>query len=145
MKMQIKTVYFGELEVEKDKILFFPWGLPGFEHLRRFVLLEEKGFFWLQSVEEENIVFALCDPFLYFPDYEIELSSTECQALGITSHREVIVLAMMNVLSSQEIGVNLLAPIVINCGLKIGKQVVLEGSPYSLRHILKLEGVNTTS
>ncbi|MDK2896843.1 MAG: flagellar assembly factor FliW [Candidatus Atribacteria bacterium] len=141
--MQIDTEYFGQLEVEEERILLFPWGLPGFETCRRFVLLEERSFFWLQSVERKEVVFAVCDPFVYFPDYEIELPTAECELLAITQPEEVVILAMMNIMSPTEIGVNLLAPVVINCALKIGKQVILEGSGYSLRQPLTLEKTTT--
>jgi len=138
--LKVTTRYFGDIEVEESKILLFPWGIPGFEHLHRFLLLEDRGFFWLQSVDDPDIVFAVCDPFVCFPGYEVEIPSPECEALGITKSDEVIVLAIMSVRSPQEIGVNLLAPLVINCTLKMGKQIILEDERYTLYHPLVLKG-----
>ncbi|HOA99238.1 MAG: flagellar assembly protein FliW [Atribacterota bacterium] len=143
--MKIPTRYFGEIEVEEGKFILFPWGLPGFENLRQFLLLEEEGFFWLQSVEERDVIFAVCDPFLYFPDYEVDIPSSECQALGIISEEEVIVLAIMNIQSPQDIKVNLLAPVIINCRLKMGKQIVLEDERYSLHHPLFPEKASSSA
>jgi len=134
--LRFKTRYFGELEVGDEKVILFPWGIPGFEHLKRFVLLEEKAFFWLQSVDEEEVVFAVCDPFLYFPGYEVEIPSHECEILGLSGTGDVVVLAIMSFRSSQEISVNLLAPLVINCKLRLGKQIILENTPYGLSHML---------
>ncbi|MCX7668204.1 MAG: flagellar assembly protein FliW [Atribacterota bacterium] len=141
--MNVKTRYFGEIEVGEKEIILFPWGIPGFEHLRRFILLEEKAFFWLQSVDEEAVVFAVCDPFLYFPGYEVEIPSVECDILGLSKESDVVILAIMNFRSSREIGVNLLAPIVINCKLRIGKQIILEDTKYGLCHLLTLEKTAT--
>ncbi len=141
--MKVKTRYFGEIEVEESKIILFPWGIPGFEHLRRFLLLEEKAFFWLQSVDEEAVVFAVCDPFLYFPGYEVEIPSVECEVLGLSKESDVVILAIMNFRSSREIGVNLLAPIVINCKLRMGKQIILEDTKYELCHLLTLDKTAT--
>lgn len=138
--MRVATRYFGDIEVDESKILLFPWGIPGFEHLRRFLLLEDRGFFWLQSVDDRDVVFAVCDPFVCFPGYEVEIPTAECEALGITKSDEVIVLAIMNVRSPQDIGVNLLAPLVINCTLKMGKQIILEDERYTLYHPLVLRG-----
>ncbi|MGQ9472931.1 MAG: flagellar assembly protein FliW [Candidatus Caldatribacteriaceae bacterium] len=139
----MQTKYFGELEVKETEVVLFPWGLPGFEHIRRFILLEEKNFFWLQSVDEEEVVFAVCDPFLYFPGYEVEIPPTECELLGLSRESDVVVLAIMNFKSSREIGVNLLAPVVINCKLRMGKQIILEDTQYGLCHLLTLEKTAT--
>ena len=136
--MKVPTRYFGEIEVEENKFILFPWGLPGFENLRQFLLLEEEGFFWLQSVEERDVIFAVCDPFLYFPNYEVDIPSSECQALGIVSEEEVIILTIMNIQSPENIKVNLLAPVIINCRLRMGKQIILENEKYSLHHPLFL-------
>ncbi|HSV31407.1 MAG TPA: flagellar assembly protein FliW [Atribacteraceae bacterium] len=137
--MLIETLYFGPMEVEPEKLILFPWGLPGFEEYKRFILLEEEGFLWLQSADSSEVVFALCDPFLYFRNYEIDIPTADCGSLAIIDHENVIVLSMMNVLSPTEIGVNLLAPLVINCQLRMGKQVILENSAYRVRHILQLD------
>lgn len=141
--MKVQTRYFGEIEVGENEIILFPWGIPGFEHLKRFLLLEEKAFFWLQSVDEEAVVFAVCDPFIYFPGYEVEIPSVECDVLGLSKESDVVILAIMNFKSSREIGVNLLAPIVINCRLRMGKQIILEDTKYELCHLLTLEKTAT--
>lgn len=143
--MLIKTMYFGEIDIEPEKLILFPWGIPGFEEHKRFVLLEEEGFMWLQSADTEEVVFALCDPFLYFRNYEIDLPTAECEILALTGQDDVIVLAMMNVLSPEEIGVNLLAPLAINNRLRMGKQIILENSEYQVRHVLRLESLPQAS
>jgi flagellar assembly factor FliW len=141
--LKVKTRYFGEIEVGEEKIILFPWGIPGFEHLKRFLLLEEKTFFWLQSVDDEGVVFAVCDPFLYFPGYEVEVPSVECEVLGLSKESDAVILAIMNFKSPREIGVNLLAPLVINWRLRMGKQVILEDTRYELCHLLTLEKTAT--
>ena len=57
-------------------------------------------------MEERDVIFAVVTLF-YFPDYEADIPSSECQALGIISEEEVIVLAIMNIQSPQDIKVNL--------------------------------------
>ena len=51
MKLQTR---FGEMEVDPNKIIEFKEGIPGFEALRKFILIEdaESKFCYLQSVEE---------------------------------------------------------------------------------------------
>jgi flagellar assembly factor FliW len=43
--MLLETRYFGELEIDESKIISFDEGLPGFEEVRRFVMIdnEDKG------------------------------------------------------------------------------------------------------
>ena len=50
--MRIQTAVFGELEICQDRIIFFKEGLPGFEELKRFVLIileQTRPFLWLQA------------------------------------------------------------------------------------------------
>ncbi|WP_252891062.1 hypothetical protein [Thermoclostridium stercorarium] len=37
--MQLNTKHFGVIEVDEKEILYFPSGIPGFENVRKFVLL----------------------------------------------------------------------------------------------------------
>jgi len=52
-----------------DKAINFPKGIPGFEKLRRFILLPVEGteqMQWLQSLEDHAIALLVIDPFIYF-------------------------------------------------------------------------------
>ena len=55
--MEIKTKIFGDVNIDDDKIIFFPNGIIGFPELQHFTLIhgEEKegdNIHWVQSVEE---------------------------------------------------------------------------------------------
>ena len=41
--MGMKTVRFGELEVADNEIITFPQGIPGFEAVEEYILLEGSG------------------------------------------------------------------------------------------------------
>ena len=62
--MQVNTTRFGIIEVAEKELISFPWGVPGFEQLKSYVLLEYKNgpFQWLQSVEEPAVAFVVCSP-----------------------------------------------------------------------------------
>ena len=62
--MLVDTTRFGTIEIEEKELIDFPWGIPGFEHLKSYVLLEYKNgpFQWLQSVEEPAVAFVVCPP-----------------------------------------------------------------------------------
>ena len=38
--MILKTRFFGELEIEDDAVIHFKHGIPGFENVKRFVLID---------------------------------------------------------------------------------------------------------
>ena len=62
--MQVDTTRFGKIEIAEKELITFPWGIPGFEELKSYVLLEYKNgpFQWLQSVEEPSVAFVVCAP-----------------------------------------------------------------------------------
>ncbi len=62
--MQVNTTRFGMIEVAEKELITFPWGVPGFEELKSYILLEYKNgpFQWLQSVEEPAVAFVVCSP-----------------------------------------------------------------------------------
>jgi flagellar assembly factor FliW len=75
--MKIETKFFGEIEIDKNSILNFEHGIPGFEDLNKFILLDIKDnetLKCLQSIEETQICLLMISPWKYFKDYEIQLS-----------------------------------------------------------------------
>ena len=41
--MILKTRYFGDLEISEDSVIQFKHGIPGFEKVKRFVLIDSDG------------------------------------------------------------------------------------------------------
>jgi len=143
--MQLNTGRFGSVEVEDEKILTFPWGLPGFEHLRRFVVLPGAGsdvFGWLQSVEEESTAFLVVDPFVFFPGYFVDIPERETHELKLEAPAQAVLLVIVSVPEGdiKKATVNLLAPLVINTARQLGRQVILNSSPFNTRHPLFPDG-----
>ncbi len=64
LRMQIETSRFGKLELGEDVFIQFPWGIPGFGSLKRYVLLEHRNgpFQWLQAVDDPAVAFVVCAP-----------------------------------------------------------------------------------
>jgi flagellar assembly factor FliW len=136
----IQTSMYGEIEVSESSIVTFPVGIPGFEQLKKFVVLQlEDGvpFAYLQSIEEEDIAFVIVDPFLFYPKYDFELSESTIEELAITSQEDVIVWSIVTMKKViEEATINLIAPIIINAEKQTGKQIILHGSDYTSRHKL---------
>lgn len=126
---------------QQHKVLFFPAGLPGLPpEINRFELLAlapDSPFYFLKSLQDENVGFILVNPFFFFPEYEFDLPDEEAQALGLSSLEEVAVFCIVNASQGLKCAtVNLLAPVVVNVTTGEARQVVLVDSRYSLRHPL---------
>ncbi|WP_144934271.1 flagellar assembly protein FliW [Paenibacillus sp. 32O-W] len=138
--MKLSTIRLGELEIEEDQLIYFRQGLPGFERLRQFVILqpdEQIPFSYLQSVEDGNISFIITDPFIFYPEYSFELPESIKEELEIKDEKVVQVAAIISVREQLESAtINLQAPLVINTARKLGKQVILHDSAYKPKHAL---------
>ncbi len=148
--MALLTKHFGEIEVDDTKIIIFEEGIPGFLHLKKFLLLEdekqsqeenedsENNVFWyLQSVEDENIAFVLLNTFNILPDYDPKINPEDISDLGEYNAEDFLVFNITVIpQNTAEMSVNLKAPIIINTALKKGKQVVVVNEEYRIRHYI---------
>jgi flagellar assembly factor FliW len=138
--MIVSTLSFGELEIEPQEVYEFPQGIPGFEEYHRFIIVQpnaELQFCYLQSVEESGLALLVCNPFLFFKDYDFQLSEAYQQELRITEEKDVVVWSVVTInWQSNEATMNLLAPIVVNIREKRGKQIILHDSEYRTKHNL---------
>ncbi|HHV47142.1 MAG TPA: flagellar assembly protein FliW [Tissierellia bacterium] len=139
--MKLLTKHFGELDIDEDKIITFPEGLPGFEQEREFIIInnedDENPFQWMQSVSNPDLAFVIINPFHVFPDYEIDIPENVQKKLMINDEREVAIYSIVVVPKDlYNMTVNLLGPIIININKRIGKQVILEDSRYTTKHYI---------
>ena len=75
--MKVNTTRFGTLTLEEEKIIDMPSGMLGFPDKRRFVILnhrEDSPFFWYQSVDDPDLAFVITSPFLFHPEYDVDLT-----------------------------------------------------------------------
>jgi flagellar assembly factor FliW len=128
---------FGECTYLESEVISFPWGLPGFAQLRRFLVLQiasQGGFIWLQSLDDVKIALPLGDPWSLFEDYDPRLPAYAKVALDLGSPEDFVLLCVVVVTeNAEEMSMNLMAPIVINLKTRTGRQVMLENSEYTVR------------
>jgi len=139
--LKIHTRKFGEIDVDEKKFLFMPEGLPGFPGFDRFVLLEEPKsapFCWFQSLQEPNLSLVMMNPFLFKPDYEIDLKELmDYPGWKGVDAEDLITYVVINISEGNEarkITANLIGPIVINLKKNEAIQVVISNSSYSHQH-----------
>ena len=140
--MILPTKYFGDLECADDGIIDFPQGIPGFEHLRRFVCLEQpvaRPIVYLQSTTDRDLCFLTIPARSIDAAYSVRLTADEADCLNLEPSETAIGtdIACMAILSTEagtDPTANLFAPVVINIRDRIGMQVIQSHSKYSFRH-----------
>ncbi|HSW63245.1 MAG TPA: flagellar assembly protein FliW [Dissulfurispiraceae bacterium] len=131
--LKIQTTRFGELEVEEERILSFPLGIPGFSSAKQFFLIEHaENIWWLQAADDADLAFIVTEPFSLFPEYAFRLSDDLEAVLQIVDPQSLVVFAIV---SADAAGacVNLRAPIVINSVKLLGAQFLSDDENLSFR------------
>ncbi len=134
--MRIKTRQFGEVNIDEDKIISMPWGIPGFKDQKRYVVLQTEEtipFFLFQSVDDPNLSFVVLDPTKVFPDYTLEEKDFEKTIEWDFGNDEITCFVIVTIPhgSPEKMTANFMAPLVINNNKKEGIQLIRQNSPYS--------------
>ena len=134
--MKVNTKAFGLIDVDERQKIVFPQGLFGFDDYKDYVLLdaEEHPFFWLQAVDDQDIAFILINPFMFRPDYEVNIANEELDEIGISSPEKALIFAIVTIPADGPMTANLQGPLVINRDNMIGKQAVLSDIRWKTRH-----------
>ncbi len=136
--MVFESKNLGTLEYNQEDVINFSKGLLAFEDKKEFLVIrnEETEFYYLQSLEDDNITFIMIDLKEAMPNYNPEVEVEQLQDLGEVNHN----LGVYNICTVkdnlEEMTVNLVGPIVINLDTKKGKQVIVSKDEYSIKHKL---------
>lgn len=145
--MVLNTKNFGEVEIKDEDVIFFEYGLPGFESMTKFVILgktdsPDDPFFWLQSVQKPELAFVIMNPRDLVFDYEAEIDLFTANLLKIENENDALIYCIVTVPQDiKKISINLKAPVIINAKENRGCQVVLENDKYKFKHIITEEFV----
>ncbi|MDR0323749.1 MAG: flagellar assembly protein FliW [Treponema sp.] len=135
--MKVDTKAFGEIEVDERQRVVIPQGLYGFEDYKDFVLIdaEQQPFFWLQSLKDREIAFVLINPFLFRPDYEVNISNEELSEIEINSPEKAVIFAIVTIpQDGNPMTANLQGPVVVNKENMTGMQAILPDVKWKTRH-----------
>jgi len=148
--MKVATKAYGLINVDERQKITFPHGLLGFESLRDYVLLdaERQPFFWLQSLESEQVAFILINPFIFRPDYEANIDNDELIYTGISDPKSALVFAIVTILADgSPMTANLQGPLIINRDTHTGIQIVLTDPRWKTKHdiIAELSSANANA
>lgn len=138
--LQLHSRQLGEVEVNPDQIVDFPYGVPGFEQERRFILLEKPSLgpiVFLQCVDAPELCFFTAPVTTIDPNYQLAVTPDDLRAIGWDHDRppnisdELICLAVLAAPENGQWAANLLAPIIVEPRTRRGVQAVRVDSRYS--------------
>jgi flagellar assembly factor FliW len=154
--VNINTSRFGNLEVNKNEIITFSEGLLGFEHLKKFIVVDpgdQTLVLWLQSTEDESTAFPIIEPKIFMPDYQIKLLPAELNSLKLENLNDATVYSILTIPSDvTKMSANLKAPVIINNKSKYSRQIVLQDSKLEVtfpmyldlkKHIMNFSSTST--
>jgi flagellar assembly factor FliW len=119
MTQTLKSTRFGDVELADDAVVEFPNGLIGLRGTRYALVPhgDDGTFVWLHSMEDPDLALPITRPWNFFTDYEIELSDSEAERIGVTDPSESDVYVTVRATgAAEDFTANLRAPIVITGG-----------------------------
>jgi flagellar assembly factor FliW len=135
----IESKALGRVTVPEEHIITFPAGLPGFPEERRYALINSQlkaPFYFLQCVDNPAVGFVVASPAALFPDYRPKNGPVDLQELQAQSPEDLQALVLLTFPRGRprEFTANLISPLLINLGRRLGKQVVIDKPHYSSQH-----------
>jgi flagellar assembly factor FliW len=131
---------FGRLEVSSDQVLTFSAGLLGFEELREFCVVAPEALqplTFLVSCDDPGVAFPVLPARMCLANYAPTIPPDAREAVQAEPGQALEILAICAVAQDTlTLHANLRGPVLINPAKRLGFQVVLHESPYSLRHLL---------
>ena len=138
--MKIETKQFGSIEIDDDRVYTMPDGMPGFSGMKRFVIIERAEiwpFYCYQSLDDPQLVFYIMDPYLFKPDYAVDIKQVAKEADwegDLVSDIKLYVIVNTAAGIPEQITANLIGPLAIHTKRFKAIQLVLHNSAYSHRH-----------
>jgi flagellar assembly factor FliW len=124
-------------------VLTFDGGIPGFAAAERFSLGDftpDGTFQLLQSLDDPALSIVVTSPWLFFPDYGLDLPEGERRQLGIDDPGEALVFCSVIAEDTDELFLNLRAPFVANARTRAARQIVLDDPELPLRALVPAGG-----
>lgn len=132
MTVEVVTSRFGTIQVSEDRIFFFPRGLIGFEHLKRYARLDStKGpsVQWLQAVDDPETAFLVSEPTVYLPSFELKIGDSDGSG-GLSKGLDLERLETLTILhvdrESRSLHVHVQAPLLLDPATRKGVQLVTD-------------------
>lgn len=139
--MLTKTRFFGEIDIEDDKVIVLERGLMGLDEYKRYTILfdnekeERPSISWFQSLDEPSLALPVVSPLLVKPDYNPVVEDELLKHLGELKEENLVILLTLTVPEDiTMMTANLKAPIIINADTRKGVQLIVENQDYPVKY-----------
>ena len=96
---EFESSRFGTITVNEESVITFPKGLVGFEACTRYHLYHEEGteplLYYLQSLDDADVVFTLANPEQLGIDYQLSLSDEEAETIELSDPEQLSIMLMV--------------------------------------------------
>jgi flagellar assembly factor FliW len=117
--LKVQSTRFGSFEVPDEAVIEFPNGILGLSG-RKWTLVArdpDSDFLWLHSLEDPSLALPVTNPWLFFPDYAVEIDEGDAKRIGITKPEDADVYVTVRAAESlEDFRANLRAPILVHAG-----------------------------
>jgi flagellar assembly factor FliW len=141
LEKRIRTRPFGEISIDERQVISFPEGIPGFDYIKAFALLDSgeahSPFKWLQACDEESVAFIIMRPADFIEDYTPDIPQGDIESVGAVSLGELLVFSIVTIPEDpSKMTANLQGPVIINPVKRIGRQAISMSERYFVRHLI---------
>jgi flagellar assembly factor FliW len=127
----------------ETNIYEFDKGIYGFEDYRRYDIFspfDNSAFQMMEAEKDRKIGFVLVPPNYVTQEYTIDVEEEDLLEIGANGLDDVVVLAIVSFTQEENImSVNLKSPIILSMTSRKGKQIILDQSHYSTRHLVEVK------
>ncbi len=138
--MRVQTKFFGEVELDDNKVIEFPNGIIGFEDFKKFAIIydieddRDTKISWLQSLEEPTLALPVVDPLAVTTDYAPMIEDELLKPLGNPADEDLLFLLVMTVPSDMtKVTANMKAPVIISTEERKGVQLIVDNADYPVK------------
>ena len=138
--MRVQTKFFGEVELDDNKVIEFPNGIIGFEDFKKFAIIydieddRDTKISWLQSLEEPTLALPVVDPLAVTTEYAPMIEDELLKPLGNPADEDLLFLLVMTVPSDMtNVTANMKAPVIISTEERKGVQLIVDNADYPVK------------
>ena len=138
--MRVQTKFFGEVELDDNKVIEFPNGIIGFEDFKKFAIIydieddRDTKISWLQSLEEPTLALLVVDPLAVTTEYAPMIEDELLKPLGNPADEDLLFLLVMTVPSDMtKVTANMKAPVIISTEERKGVQLIVDNADYPVK------------
>lgn len=142
--MLAQTRFFGEVNIDDEKILTFENGIMGFEDMKHWTIMYdiEKGtegaISWLQSLDFPGLALPIISPYAITKEYAPVVEDELLAPLGEFKDEDLLIFLILTIPKEnpKETTANFKAPVLINPVNKKGLQLIINNEDYLIKQKL---------